>query len=714
MQLRGYPPDGVPAISYVGSPTGSIIGSPALPVGNILSVPGLTGPQGAKGDTGATGPQGPKGDKGDTGDTGPKGDTGNTGPQGEGLQVDGQVADYASLPTTGLTAGDVWLAGQSLYIWSGTAWPAEGDGTPIEGPEGPQGDPGPTGATGPKGDTGSTGPKGDPGTTSWSGITDVPSTLEYNTNRGIANGYAPLGSDTLIPAVYLPSYVDDVLEYANQAAFPATGETGKIYVADDTAKIYRWSGTVYIEISPSPGSTDAVPEGASNKYYTDARVATKVSAMVGTTSGTIAAGDDPRFTESGTEVSRTLSWSNGGQGGQQSLFGGSQGATTISSVTNCSIRIPFRLPADTTQWRVKLRQYNGSVNGTAAQTAATLDKIVVGQATTQTVGTVGPTGNFLGSAGTTVATSGTIPGDGTQFVSNWITASGDQVQDNTDWLLAIAFHYGSAQTVQTGIGMCWRWTNNTSAVDPTVAASGATSTASFIPIDFVIEYQTTNRKKAILVIGDSIPEGTQGPANGAYSTSGSTSATRQASTPTPLYKRFLDQWAARRGDLMVQTHALYGGFAQTWVSSSYTGWTRQDTSNGQFDAAVIAIGCNDIANSRSLANIQADWTSCLNNIRAIVGTDVPIYAVNFMPYFGYSAAMEAIRKQFNDWLSQLPGGIQGVIDFDSEMRVTYSSTVTSNLNQVVSPIDQLLTCDGVHPSYQGTSKLVDVLMSAIP
>lgn len=54
-----------------------------------------------------------------------------------------------------------------------------------------------------------------------------------------------------IDASYLPSYVDDVLEYASITDFPATGEDGKIYVAKDTNKTYRWSGTIYVEISES-------------------------------------------------------------------------------------------------------------------------------------------------------------------------------------------------------------------------------------------------------------------------------------------------------------------------------------------------------------------------------------------------------------------------------------------------------------------------------
>ncbi|WEK69011.1 MAG: hypothetical protein P0Y62_14295 [Candidatus Chryseobacterium colombiense] len=67
--------------------------------------------------------------------------------------------------------------------------------------------------------------------------------------RGIANGFAPLGSDAKISSAYLPSYVDDVLEFANLASFPATGESGKIYVAIDTNLTYRWGGSSYIQIS---------------------------------------------------------------------------------------------------------------------------------------------------------------------------------------------------------------------------------------------------------------------------------------------------------------------------------------------------------------------------------------------------------------------------------------------------------------------------------
>lgn len=69
--------------------------------------------------------------------------------------------------------------------------------------------------------------------------------------KGAANGVATLDSDGRVPSSQLPSYVDDVLEYASVSKFPTAGESGKIYVSTDSNKTYRWSGTTYVEISPS-------------------------------------------------------------------------------------------------------------------------------------------------------------------------------------------------------------------------------------------------------------------------------------------------------------------------------------------------------------------------------------------------------------------------------------------------------------------------------
>lgn len=105
-------------------------------------------------------------------------------------------------------------------------------------------------------------------------------TAENAANKGKANGYASLGGDGKVPADQLPSYVDDVLEFASKTNFPSTGEKGKIYVDLSTENIFRWSGTTYTEISPSLitqadiKKLQGIQEGAEKNNVTQAMINT--------------------------------------------------------------------------------------------------------------------------------------------------------------------------------------------------------------------------------------------------------------------------------------------------------------------------------------------------------------------------------------------------------------------------------------------------------
>lgn len=85
-----------------------------------------------------------------------------------------------------------------------------------------------------------------------------------NTRISLKN-VAPLNALGKIPASYLPSYVDDVVEYETISNFPTTGESGKIYIDKTTNITYRWSGTQYVEISQSL----ALGETSSTAYAGD-------------------------------------------------------------------------------------------------------------------------------------------------------------------------------------------------------------------------------------------------------------------------------------------------------------------------------------------------------------------------------------------------------------------------------------------------------------
>jgi hypothetical protein len=73
---------------------------------------------------------------------------------------------------------------------------------------------------------------------------------KVDTNLGnVAGGYPVLDGGGKIDPNQLPSYIDDVLEFANEAALPLTGESGKLYVTASDEKVYRWSGSGYVVIT---------------------------------------------------------------------------------------------------------------------------------------------------------------------------------------------------------------------------------------------------------------------------------------------------------------------------------------------------------------------------------------------------------------------------------------------------------------------------------
>ena len=102
--------------------------------------------------------------------------------------------------------------------------------------------------------------------------------------KGAPDGVATLVNGT-VPASQLPSFVDDVLEFDSQADFPVPGEKGKIYVVTEATdpdynKQFRWTGTQYVAMVASPGTTDDVPEGSTNLYFTDARAQAAVAGQL--------------------------------------------------------------------------------------------------------------------------------------------------------------------------------------------------------------------------------------------------------------------------------------------------------------------------------------------------------------------------------------------------------------------------------------------------
>lgn len=106
-----------------------------------------------------------------------------------------------------------------------------------------------------------------PSLTNYALKSDIPDITSLSTKSETNTALAVKADlvDGKIPAAQLPSYVDDVLEAVNVASFPLVGESGKIYV-DTTSNItYRWTGSIYTEISKSL----AIGETSSSAYRGD-------------------------------------------------------------------------------------------------------------------------------------------------------------------------------------------------------------------------------------------------------------------------------------------------------------------------------------------------------------------------------------------------------------------------------------------------------------
>jgi hypothetical protein len=131
--------------------------------------------------------------------------------------------------------------------------------------------PGPTGAasnvTGPAGATGATGPSvtgptgaastaaGPTGATgpSITGPTGASSTVTGPT--GSVGSTGPTGAGATGPTGPGGGGSANIVEATTAAGFPATGASSTLYVATDASRIYRWSGSVYVELGAAGGGS---------------------------------------------------------------------------------------------------------------------------------------------------------------------------------------------------------------------------------------------------------------------------------------------------------------------------------------------------------------------------------------------------------------------------------------------------------------------------
>ena len=182
---------------------------------------------------------------------------GNINLQGNGELQNANIQNLASAPTTNLKKGRLYFdtTDNTLYVYNGTQWVnalsqgiiyTEGTGIDISGSE------------------------ISVDTTVIATQNDLADYINVS-QKGVVNGVAELDSTGKVPTSQIPSSVDEVIDsYIVSGSTPLsagwlsltnggsalTPESNKIYViltdGEYVNKTYRWSGTTYVEISPSP------------------------------------------------------------------------------------------------------------------------------------------------------------------------------------------------------------------------------------------------------------------------------------------------------------------------------------------------------------------------------------------------------------------------------------------------------------------------------
>jgi hypothetical protein len=165
---------------------------------------------GAAGETGPQGPQGIQGIQGEVGPQGPQGIQGIQGIPGEGLNIVGSVADFASLPVSpNFNDGYITTDTGHLWVWNDSIWVDTGL---VQGPQGIQGIQGVQGPQGIQGIQGEVGPQG-------------PQGIQGDPGEGL-------------------NVIGTVVNYA---ALPVSANFNDGYITADTGHLWVWNGSIWID-----------------------------------------------------------------------------------------------------------------------------------------------------------------------------------------------------------------------------------------------------------------------------------------------------------------------------------------------------------------------------------------------------------------------------------------------------------------------------------
>lgn len=366
------------------------------------------------------------------------------------------------------------------------------------------------------------------------------------------------------------------------------------------------------------------------------------------------------------------SYTNGGQS--------SNAGTAITGVTQRGIRLRVVLPVATKRWRLRLRNYDSFATTPSAQSNLALAGAVIGKHAFGSL--LAPTWNYVAGTTKTINFSGTtIPGTGPFLESPWIEATADQLTENVEYILGVAYTAASSVTVLSGTGNCRLFTTATDALSGAISAN--TTVPGGVPLDVIVEYEAYTDRRIGLFIGDSNMEG--------VGTEGSFLASWHEAYP---------RLAAARGNTIANVIALAGTTSYSWGDAAmvnHARWKRVDLSTQTVDYAVISLGTNDIGASQNLGTYQSYGKLIVDKIKTEVGHDLPIILATVPGVTTWSTDQVTLQGAYNAWLRQRPLNAQGLIDIQEAFSIRGGDAT-------------FLTSDNVHLNRRGR----DVIAALCP
>lgn len=205
---------------------------------------------------------------------------GLTGPKGEpgaGLAINGSVDTYSELPNDlgPDDAGKAWFNQDDgkLYVWTGTRFPAEGQGSQFEGPEGPAGPTGfsPTASVTKAGDTTTITITDKNGTTTAT-VQDGAQLTDGIINGAANNAVSVTGSKIALSTIGTPNIRDGAVTATKMADNSVTASNLATDVVD---RIYP-VGSIYMSATMSTASQVGAALGGTWVAWGSGRVAVGV------------------------------------------------------------------------------------------------------------------------------------------------------------------------------------------------------------------------------------------------------------------------------------------------------------------------------------------------------------------------------------------------------------------------------------------------------